>query len=765
MEHTTKPVEPIFEATPTPSYPAPAPTWGHPAQTVAPALLAPNPALSAPPDALSLLAALRRRWVPALVLAVIAAGTCAPVAYFCVPQSKYTAHASLRVAAVPRRIMFQPQDNGTDPGTVVALLKDQFVISHALSSPRVAGLPTFKKLAQQDADIEDWVTKNLAVGFRDRSEVLEVALSGDEPDDLAAIVNAVVDSYMTLVVKEENDARLVRLEKLKELYERYQRDLKVKRTSFKEVASSVGSHDERSLALAQQFKSTQLTLAQSEHARTQAELWKAQAELATLENMKEETAPAPVEPGGAPSDAELAATVEQHPDVAALKDQLARLDRKYEAAARLTRDKGDPALMLVARQKQAVVKDLAALRKQIRAAVTERATPAVAGGTTSSPSGRARDIMRLRAQIEVLDGYRKALADVMERTQREMQEASRNGVDLESERQGIGIATDFAQKVGAEVEAVTVELNAPDRVRVLSPAKAPKLKDDSKRVKMSAMTGLGSFALCLLGVSLWEFRARRIDSHEQVVHALGLKLMGTLPDLSRSARALPAPEGAAAARGHRHDPLVEAVNATRTMVLHASHIEGVRVVMITSAVKGEGKSSLSSHLATSLARTGRRVLLIDGDLRSPSVHRLFRKPQGVGLCELLRREAMVPEVLQSSGVPNLELITAGQYDASAVHALARDVLRDLFDRLKQEFDFVIVDSAPILPLADSLLLAQSVDGVIFSVLRLHSRLPMVHSARERLAVLGVKLLGAVVSGVRGEMYQTTYYDTKAQADA
>jgi Mrp family chromosome partitioning ATPase len=102
-------------------------------------------------------------------------------------------------------------------------------------------------------------------------------------------------------------------------------------------------------------------------------------------------------------------------------------------------------------------------------------------------------------------------------------------------------------------------------------------------------------------------------------------------------------------------------------------------------------------------------------------------------------------------------------DALALQAIARNGLRTIFETLEAHYDFVIVDTPPILPVADSLLIGQNVDGVVFSVMRDVSRLPQVYAAYERLAGLGAKMLGVVVSGVSSDSYRSHYY-TVAQTD-
>src|SRR5262249_9774453 len=153
--------------------------------------------------------------------------------------------------------------------------------------------------------------------------------------------------------------------------------------------------------------------------------------------------------------------------------------------------------------------------------------------------------------------------------------------------------------------------------------------------KMAGMTAAAAFLIVLLGFAYWEFRSRRIDTPDEVVTGLGIRLVGALPDWTRRSpyRLI----GSSVSREvYWQNMLTESVDATRTMLLHMARNESLQMVMITSAVGGEGKTSLASHLAASLARAGRRTLLLDTDMRNPSAHRLFDMPLEPGMAEILR---------------------------------------------------------------------------------------------------------------------------------
>jgi capsular exopolysaccharide synthesis family protein len=189
-----------------------------------------------------------------------------------------------------------------------------------------------------------------------------------------------------------------------------------------------------------------------------------------------------------------------------------------------------------------------------------------------------------------------------------------------------------------------------------------------------------------------------------------------------------------------------------TVLLHGPRMDGARVVMVTSAGGGDGKTTLASHLAASLARAWRKTLLIDGDLRNPAQHEQFDQPLDPGLCEALRGEAEFDDVVKPTPVSRLWMMPAGKLDAHALQALAQDGVCGVFDRLKEQYDFIVLDTSPVLPVPDALLFGQQADAVLLSVMRDHSRIPAVYQANQRLESLGIRVLGAVVIGEKTETY-------------
>jgi len=254
--------------------------------------------------------------------------------------------------------------------------------------------------------------------------------------------------------------------------------------------------------------------------------------------------------------------------------------------------------------------------------------------------------------------------------------------------------------------------------------------------------GILGFCVGAGAVLAVEFQARRLNTSGELSSRTGLRVLGTVPNLESLSRAKGI-NGAAALQGI----LAESVDSIRTMLLQQSKADAPRVIMVTSAGDREGKTTVASHLAASLARSGRRTLLVDGDLRSPTAHAMFGASLEPGICELLRGEVEFEAAIQPTPVDGLMLVAAGQCDYQAIAALAKNPLQDSLQKAREQFEFIIVDAAPVLTYADTFLMGAHIDAAILSVRRDVSQLHKVYEAREKMESVGIRVLGAVVNGI------------------
>ena len=159
----------------------------------------------------------------------------------------------------------------------------------------------------------------------------------------------------------------------------------------------------------------------------------------------------------------------------------------------------------------------------------------------------------------------------------------------------------------------------------------------------------------------------------------------------------------------------------------------------------------------SLAGAGRKVLLIDADMRRPAAHVVLAVPLAPGLSEYLTLGATAAEASQPCQVPGLTVVAAGKWNAASASALSGIRWRDLLALATAEYDFVLIDSPPILPVADALSIARNVDGVLIAVMQDHSRYLAVQAACNRLSLVGARMLGVVMSGATAQG-SADYYD-------
>jgi capsular exopolysaccharide synthesis family protein len=189
----------------------------------------------------------------------------------------------------------------------------------------------------------------------------------------------------------------------------------------------------------------------------------------------------------------------------------------------------------------------------------------------------------------------------------------------------------------------------------------------------------------------------------------------------------------------------EAVDGVVARLLHSAEGEEAHVVLVTSAMSGEGKTWLATQLAMGLARAQRSTVLVDFDIRQPALNGALGLPLGPGVCEALRGQGDIAQMVQPTDTEYLSVVTAGNWDRQVLPALANGSICPLLDRLRENFDFVIIDSSPLLPVVDSRLICKRVDAVLLSVLRDVSEASKVQAAQEMLDAFGVSRVHAVVT--------------------
>lgn len=268
-------------------------------------------------------------------------------------------------------------------------------------------------------------------------------------------------------------------------------------------------------------------------------------------------------------------------------------------------------------------------------------------------------------------------------------------------------------------EARIVKAATVANIRVIDPGIIPgrPVKPD---IKMNMLAGL--LIGLLLGIMVaigTEYLDDTVKSIEQIESDAGLSVFGTIPQVNSLIK------GGSGLNGHRaaslitnfdsHSPYSEAYRALRTNTQFLGLENPFKVLLFTSALQQEGKSTTSSNLAITTANMGTKTLLIDCDLRRPSLHKLFESQQEQGLTNVVMGAIDWEEAVQDTGVENLDIITSGPMPPNPSELLASGRMRGLIDKFRAKYEMVIIDSPPVIAVTDAAILSTMVDGAYIVV--------------------------------------------------
>lgn len=284
-----------------------------------------------------------------------------------------------------------------------------------------------------------------------------------------------------------------------------------------------------------------------------------------------------------------------------------------------------------------------------------------------------------------------------------------------------------------------------NNISVVDPALVP-VKPYRPNPKLNLLLGLGLGLLAGLVLAfLLDALDDRLKSPEELETLTGIPVLALLPRISARALGLAPSELGLLTQRDPTSPLAEAVRSLRTQLLFSTPDGVPDVLHFVSAMPGEGKTTASTNLAIAFAQAGSSVLLIDADLRNPSLHHVFSLPNSLGLSNHLVGSATALEVSQPTAVRGLFVITCGPLPPNPVELLSCARMVDLLRLASERFDLVIVDSPPVIGLADALVLGSLAKATLLVVDIEQSRRREIAGAVRRLRQADVRLAGSVLA--------------------
>lgn len=686
-------------------------------------------------------------------LLVASLATCG-VVYSIYPSPKNTAAVIFHLSGNAPRVINPIGENATDLKSFQqvqsGLVKRRSVLLTALKDPEASKAA----FLQNQPNPVDWLDQNLKIDFKTGPQFMRVYLEGNHPEDMIAVLKAITAAYLSELDQRDNSGRIAKLKSIegsilsqKAAIESYQKDID-------KIAVLLHSTDEKTLMLVEDSLREELRTARRTKSELQLQLELAKRDLpldilTQLSNLKEDEA----------INYDKVKLTEPIIAENVIEEQLRLHPQILEAERQVTLAKDNLKSTQAPLEKNAVT--LALTKAQNDVAKAESALAKATGDIRlkliEAAKGKAK-IDQKNALTQYVDKYIRISRNLDESTKREkdvekdLQKHGSYRYDLEKLRKEITHNEKSLDQLRDEDQKVRIEERAPKRVEILEEPFAMAGVEGFKALRASVLAGGGLFGLGIGLLVFWENRLRRVNRTEDL-SSLGLQILGTLPPLQESGDT-------------PNIELMEAVDSTRTLLLRAHSADrSVRVMAVTSGIPGEGKTYLSGQLAISLARAGYRTLLVDGDVHAPRIHDIFKVQPGPGLCEVLRDEVPLGSAIQTCDVTGLFIMPAGNWSMTARQYLVGNRWLTLRKDLESQFDFVVLDTAPLLMMTDTMLLALRVDGVVLSVLAGLSRMAPITQTKERLESLGVRVLGIVVNGVQSRFpgYNYGQYANKYSA--
>lgn len=365
-------------------------------------------------------------------------------------------------------------------------------------------------------------------------------------------------------------------------------------------------------------------------------------------------------------------------------------------------------------------------------------------------------LQSLRSDYLAALAQESSLVGALDQQKTEAMDLSRQGIDYgvlqrdaSTNRQLFDALLQRAKETGVSAELKSTNIRIVDLAIVPSSPVSP----NRFRNMLVSLFGGGLFAIGL--ALLFEYLDNRVKSPEEIKRYLGLPFLGLVP-------AIGADESPEDALLHAEVPpaFAEAFRGIRTNVLFSSAEEGGRSFVVTSTGPGEGKTLVATNLAVALAQAGQRVLLLDADMRKPRVHEVFDLPNVPGLSNVLVGNANASEAVRPGPVANLWLLLSGVTPPNPAELLASERFKAFLSTLEQHFDWVVIDSPPVMAVTDAAVIAHVARGVLYVVRAEATNKRTALTALEQLDSAKAKFLGGVLNRVdvrRNAFYYSNYY--------
>ncbi len=642
---------------------------------------------------------------------------------------------------------------GSEPymQTHVELIKSADVLSAAALSDKVEKWPRIKEAG----DAVQELGRSIQVAIKPGTHLIEVSMVSQSALEAADLVNAVVEQFLVANRGWSSKATKVQIEKLSKYNDKLVADIaktteqlkdKHARVQVKEKLTRLPFDPETKAAKPEQG-SAEWTVDEYHQMLKQAnaakmDLLQAESALSEAENVAQELSRESAMLGNKPrANSSLEAKLRADPDLRELARQRDDANQRKMQIGRSVRDSADAALVKALAKVKDIDQRFNQLREQKKTFYQEELET---GGLGES---------RPEAEVAKMASIVKGLNLKKNTLERELNKLKLENIKQQGEELEIRfLEEDRASWKGMQdvvirrLEQLNLDSVAEERIRMVNAARAEGRPIADKRMQYMAMAPVGVLGVVLGLVILLEIRSGRVADTEVLASRMRHEVFAIAPLPSNRPGMLETGDKAE----QRLARFVQSLDHLRVALCEGGTNGEGRVVMITSATGGEGKTTLSAHLAARCANAGTSTLLIDADLRRTSLGRLLDVTPGPGLGDVLAGNAELDATLLTVQAGGFHFLSAGTPGIDPTRVLKSTRLAELIGQLRQMYDLVIIDTPPVLPVADALIMGRWADGAVMAARYDASRLPLVERANRQIIAAGIPVLGVVVNGVKSQ---------------
>ena len=634
--------------------------------------------------------------------------------------------------------------------TQVNLMTSDRVLGVAIANPEVVNLSTIRESSDPRSDLRD----DMSVEIVKDAYLIRVALALKDGNQAATIVNAVVNSYLAYNAEYRRGKNSTLRASLVAQLEKFKNEIDEKRALLKSlnqkgnvtIATDVplkpSNNTKDSLQpILPSITEGQAQMLAQQKISIQLEIFKLEADIKAMEDARRMSE----------DDEGLNYTNEQweqqirdefrkDPEVIALNEDIAIAAEQRDHAKKVARQGNDPARRASEQKYQKLMLQYAELWKVKYDEIGKRLKAAILNPQPSE------SIDMLRNKLVSLKGQQARQSDLFEKLKVERKEVNNDNFEATYVAQELNILVSRSEQVRGNVQQLDFEAGQEDyRVVPIDPAVPPKAPTNNKRIKFMAAAPIAVLFMVLGLFCLLEIKAERVGDPDTLSTRVRSEVYA-LPPLptARAIRKLSGPDA-----DDQIEQFIQRLDHLRFAVCgNPSELGKGRCVLITSAIGGEGKTTLAAQLAARCGNAGVSTLLIDADLRRAALCPLLDVPEGPGLSDVLKEEATTDEVVIPVQGGTFYLLPAGTPIQDTSRIFHNPNLGLLITQLRQLYDLIIIDSPPVLPVPDALILGRWADGAVLAARYDISRFPQVERARRQLDNAGIAIMGTVINGMR-----------------